>query len=56
MPTVQPPLPRMPEPLKPLKHPVEKVAFTKALGAANDTGVIVTLSAEVQWMQKNGII
>jgi hypothetical protein len=46
----------MPEPLKPLKHPVEKVALTKAMDAASVPGVIVQLSPEVEWMRKNGII
>lgn len=56
MPTVEPQMPRMPEPLKPTTRPVEKVALTQSLGAASNSGVIVTLSPAVQWMKKNGII
>lgn len=55
-PVVNSPMPRMPEPLKPLKQPVEKVALTRALDAASVPGVIVQLSPEVEWMRKNGII
>jgi hypothetical protein len=55
-PVVNAPLPRQPEPLKPIKAPVEKVALTRSMDAASIPGVIVQLSPEVQWMQKNGII
>jgi hypothetical protein len=55
-PVVNQPLPRKPEPLAPIKHPVEKVALTRAMESASVAGVIVQLSADVLWMRKNGII
>lgn len=55
-PVVNLPMPRAPEPIKPARVPVEKVALTKALGAANVPGVIVQLSPEVEWMRKRGIL
>jgi hypothetical protein len=56
MPTIEPQMPRMPEPIRPKTHPVEKVALTKSLGAASQHGVVVMLSPEVEWMRKNGIL
>lgn len=55
-PVVNSPLPRQPEPLKPVKTPVEKVALTRAMDAASVPGVIVKLSPEVEWMLQRGII
>jgi hypothetical protein len=46
----------MPEKLEPIKQPVEKVALTRAMDAASVSGVIVQLSADVEWMRKKGII
>jgi len=53
---IEPPLPRMPEPLRPTTQPVTQPALTKGMGAASQSGVIVTLSADVRWMQKNGLL
>jgi hypothetical protein len=55
-PVVNAPMPRMPEKLEPIKQPVEKVALTRAMDAASVSGVIVQLSADVEWMRKKGII
>lgn len=55
-PVVNLPMPRQPDRIAPPKVPVEKVALTQALGAADAPGVIVQLSPEVEWMMKRGIL
>jgi hypothetical protein len=53
---INPPMPRTESVKAAPKTPVERVAFTRSLGAANVQGVIVVLSEEVRWMQKKGIL
>jgi hypothetical protein len=55
-PVVNEPMPRQPIKAKPPTNPVEKVALTKGLEAASVSGVIVQVSAEVEWMRKKGIL
>lgn len=55
-PVVNEPMPRQPAKAKPPTNPVEKVALTRSMEAASVSGVIVQLSAEVEWMQKKGIL
>jgi hypothetical protein len=53
---INPPMPRTESVKAAPKTPVELVAFTRSLGAANVQGVIVVLSEEVRWMQRKGIL
>lgn len=55
-PVVCEPLPRTPAWTKPPTQPVEKVALTRATAAASVSGVIVQLSADVEWLRKRGIL
>jgi hypothetical protein len=56
MESINPPLPRLTPIEKAPTAPVEKVVLTKGTVTAHVDGVIVTLSPEVQWMKKKGII
>jgi hypothetical protein len=56
MDAINPPLPRLTPIEKAPTKPVEKVVFTKGTVTAHVDGVIVTLSPEVEWMRKKGII
>ena len=56
MPVIEPPLPRTTPLQPPPKGPVEKPVFTRGTVTANAPGVIVTVSPEVEWMRKNGIL
>lgn len=56
MDAINPPLPRLTPIEKAPTKPVEKVVFTKGTVTAYVDGVIVTLSPEVEWMRKKGII